>query len=210
VAGMNSLNNLKSGRRYREVVPVILAVPGESRPLRGKEKVFFLSTYARRALAISAEKSGIPLGRLSKDESGAPLPFDGNHWSLSHKPDYVAGVVARNRIGIDIEKIKPCSESLFDRIASKAEWELIRGDRLKSFYRYWTSKEAVLKAEGIGIKGLSNCCISRIISNTRLVVSYLDREWTLEHTFFDDHIASIVTDKDPVNWVLLKSDDSIE
>ena len=207
MTGINSLKNAKPENRNRRVVPVIMAVSKESRSFKGKEKVSFLSAYARRALAVSAEQSGIELGSLLKGENGAPIPFDGYYWSLSHKSEYVAGVVARDRIGIDIEKIRPCSEALFTRIADKAEWDLVSGDRFRNFFRYWTSKEAVLKAEGIGIKGLPHCCIGQVLSDNSLVVNYMDNEWALEHYFFNGHIASIVTTGDPVNWVLLKSDE---
>ncbi|MBU4101004.1 MAG: hypothetical protein KKH20_06460 [Proteobacteria bacterium] len=91
------------------IYPVILAVPEEIRQLTGKNRVLNLSKHARQALEISAQKSCIHLSDLLKDKNGAPLPFNGNYWSLTHKPDYVGGVVASTRIGIDIEKIRPCS-----------------------------------------------------------------------------------------------------
>ena len=46
--------------------PVILAVPATINDLKPKERVRFLSQHARRALALSAEKSRITLGELAQ------------------------------------------------------------------------------------------------------------------------------------------------
>ena len=131
---------------HQSIYPVILPVPHAKKTLTGKDKVRFLSNFAREALKISAQYRGITLGELTKDENGAPVPKDGRHWSITHKSEYVAGVAAPYRIGLDIEKIKPCSQGLFNKTASDEEWQLWDTDPQILFFRYWTSKEAVLKA----------------------------------------------------------------
>ncbi len=104
--------------------PVVMpAIEVGHKPSR-KEKVTHLSRSAREALKLSAEKSRVRLGELLKDERGAPCPVWGNYWSLSHKPKYVAAVVSEDKVGIDIEEMKPRAESLFSRVASDEEWEL--------------------------------------------------------------------------------------
>ncbi|MEA3428693.1 MAG: 4'-phosphopantetheinyl transferase superfamily protein, partial [Thermodesulfobacteriota bacterium] len=133
------------------IYPVILAVPNNKRKLSGKNRTLYLSRHARYALEISAQKSCIHLSNLLKDENGVPMPCGANYWSLSHKPAYVAAVVAPERIGIDIEEIRTCSESLFRKIADHREWGLADTDKFKLFFRYWTAKEAVLKAVGTGL-----------------------------------------------------------
>lgn len=184
------------------VYPVILAVPEQERCLRGRDRVKYLSEYARYALELSAEKSRIHIGDLLKDKNGAPLPFNGKYWSLAHKPEYVAGVVAPARIGIDLEEIRPCSEALFRKIAAENEWELTVSDSINSFFRYWTSKEAVLKAAGTGLKGLSRCRIKRVLNDNHLIINYLDQEWAIEHIYFDRHIASVVENMFNIKWIL--------
>jgi len=188
----------------RVVYPVILAVPDKDRRLTGREMVVNLSYHARRALEISARKSNVHLSDLLKDENGAPLPFDGNYWSLTHKPSYVGGVIASTRIGIDIEKIRPRSKGLFKKTAHDREWALSDTDPFELFYRYWTSKESVLKASGTGIRDLSKCRISRIIDDYNLIVDYYDKKWFIEHFLFDNHIASVVKNNLDVEWTLLK------
>lgn len=182
--------------------PVILAVPDKEQKLTGREKVANLSNHARRALEISAQKSCIELGDLTKNENGAPLPFGGNYWSLTHKPRYVGGVIAPTQIGIDIEKIRPCSEALFRKTANESEWGLSDADSFKLFFRYWTSKESVLKASGTGIRDLSKCRIVQIIDHNHLVINYEDRKWLIEHFYFDGHIASVVKNDFDVEWTI--------
>ncbi len=186
--------------RYPIIYPVILAVPDKEQQLKGREKVSFLSKHARKALEISAKKSHIQLTYLKKDEKGVPLPFNGNYWSLSHKPKYVAGVIASTPIGIDIEKIRSCSKALFRKTAHDSEWELSDTDPFILFYRYWTSKESVLKASGTGIRDLSKCRIIRIIDDNHLVIDYRNKKWLIEHFYFDEHIASVVKNDFHVEW----------
>lgn len=198
------MRKTKSSIQNRVIYPVILRVPEENRGLHGREKVTYLSRHARVALGLSAEKSRMRLGELSKDDMGAPLPFEGNYWSISHKLTYVAAVVAPERIGIDIEEIRPCSRALEKRVADEIEWSFspFESDTNKVFYRFWTAKEAVLKAAGTGFKGFSTCRIKRIIDDKRIVVNYLHADWVIEQLFFDDHIASVVQNAFHVRWTI--------
>ena len=180
--------------------PVILAVPDNIQHLTGRKKVSFLSKHARKALEISAQKSHVRLRNLKKNEKGVPLPFNGNYWSLTHKSKYVAAVIASTPIGIDIEKIRPCSKALFRKTAHDREWELSDTDPFILFYRYWTSKESVLKASGTGIRDLSKCRIVRIVDDNHLVIDYRNQKWLIEHFYFDEHIASVVKNDFHVEW----------
>ena len=197
---METIPNPIPDTRYPIIYPVILAVPDKIQQLKGREKVSFLSKHARKALEISAKKSHIKLNDLKKDEKGAPLPFNGHYWSLTHKLKYVAGVIAPAPIGIDIEKIRPCSKALFKKTAHDNEWELSDTDPFILFYRYWTSKESVLKASGTGIKDLSKCRIIQIIEGNHLIIDYRNQEWLIEHFYFNEHVASVVKNDFDVEW----------
>jgi len=184
----------------RLIHPVILAVPNQKQQLKGREKVSFLSMHARKALEISAQKRQIQLGDLKKNKNGVPLPFNGNYWSVTHKNEYVAGVIARERIGIDLEKIRPFKEALYRKTASESEWGLSDTDKITLFFRYWTSKESVLKASGTGIRDLLKCRIERILNDSHLIVNYREHNWVVEHFYFNGHIASVVKNNVDVKW----------
>lgn len=186
-----------------EIHPVILKVPPECGELPVRERVRFLSRHGRRAVSESAARGGYRLTSFPKDENGAPLAVDGVHWSLTHKPAYVAGVAAPGPIGIDIEEIRPRSERLKDRIAGPEEWSLIDAEHPESFFRYWTAKEAVLKAAGVGLTALSECKIIQVIDSRRLAVSYQGQDWAVAHFFFDGHIAAVVRDRCRIHWEVL-------
>lgn len=191
------------------IYPVILSVPDSNLKLKGRDRVAFLSLHARRALKISALKSGIGFIETFKDKNGAPLPFDRNYWSLTHKPKYVGAVVAARRIGIDIEEIRKCSQSLFRKIATDREWELTDTDPDKLFFRYWTSKECILKYAGTGLKDLSKCRIAEVIDDYNLVIRFRKNNFLISHHYFDNHIISIVSDDFQIKWTFI-SEEQIE
>jgi 4'-phosphopantetheinyl transferase len=191
-------------RNLKTLYPVILPVPEEVRSYKPRDRVVFLSEHARKALALCARKSGIALTEYKKDPEGAPLPADGFHWSVTHKTNYVGGVLSTQPVGIDIEKIQPCSAGLFRKTATEDEWALAEQstDEFTIFYRYWTSKEAAVKASTIGIKDLLKCRIHQIVDDHHLEIKYLNKRWQIEHFFFDDHIASIVQNDFTIEWTL--------
>jgi 4'-phosphopantetheinyl transferase len=187
----------------RTIYPVILPVPPEAREMPPRRRVAFLSRHAREALRISAEQARIELGPLEKDARGAPLPFRGGFWSLTHKPAYVGGVAAPSAVGIDLERIQLCSPGLLRKTAAAEEWALVAGgDRQLLFFRYWTAKEAVLKTGSEGLKDLTRCRVSQVIDDTHLLVEYAGQTWSVEQIFFDGHVASLAAKDLQVEWRL--------
>ena len=183
--------------------PVLLAVPQSAQKLPPPERVRFLSRHARQALAASAQKSRVVLGEMKKDPQGRPLPFEGIHWSVTHKTEYVGGVVSPAEIGIDLEKVLPRNtRGLFAKAAADGEWEIAGGQSWDNFHRVWTAKEAVLKAVGTGLKDLSSCRVVEVIDSRHLVIACHDRLWPVQHYYFDGHVASIVKGDRAVEWTL--------
>ena len=200
----SSIRNPHSAFRNNTLFPVILPVPAEVHDFKPRDRVIFLSRHARQALKMATQKNGVRLGELVKDENGVPQPFDGIHWSISHKTRYVCGVVAPLPIGIDIERVRNFSEGLFQKTATDREWALadMQTDSVMAFFRYWTAKEAVLKATGIGIKDLLKCRVDHIFDDKHLQIQYDGQNWLIEHFFFNDHVASIVKSSFQLEWTV--------
>ncbi|HSO20280.1 MAG TPA: 4'-phosphopantetheinyl transferase superfamily protein [Desulfosarcina sp.] len=180
--------------------PVILPVPRSEQDLKGRDKVHALSRRARLALARSCRLSGLRLDALPKNDRGAPLPVDGVYWSLSHKSDVVGGVAAPLPIGLDLETVRPVSEALMAKIADRVEWRLTEESRLPLFFRFWTAKEAVLKAVGAGIAGLSRCRIREVVDAHRMILTFDDHPWPVAHTAFGPHLAAVTVHHLDVHW----------
>lgn len=79
-------------------------------------------------------------------------------FNLSHSGDYcLCAIALRREVGIDIETVRPDVEclQLAERFFTRREYEDLRQmpeeSRQARFFRYWTCKEACLKARGKGI-----------------------------------------------------------
>ncbi len=176
-------------------------MPKAIHALTGKEKTMALSRLARECVKTSALKSKFDVEELKKDKSGIPLPSNGIFWSLSHKPGYVAGVVSKQRVGIDIERLKPVSDTMFKKIVHETESRhFMQQERILVFFRVFTAKEAVLKQTGVGIKGLSNIRIDSVMDMNNLMVRYLDKKYQVENFCFDGYLASVTKDNMDVEW----------
>jgi 4'-phosphopantetheinyl transferase len=193
--------NTESDLGYR-IYPVVLQVSPQDSKLKGRELVKTLSSLARNALELSAQKCQLQLGELKKDDHGVPLPFHGHYWSLTHKPRYVGAVISHQKTGIDIEEVRSMSDPMFKRVASDREWRLGGGRSETLFFRFWTAKEAVLKAEGVGMAGLSNCVVTRLSGQQYLEITYQQKRYLIEHVYFNGHIASVVKNKLESQWTI--------
>ena len=182
--------------------PVVIPVSGAVQRLSGHRKVAALSECAREALRLSAEKAGVVLGELRKDGDDVPLPFGEYHWSVSHKPRYVAAVIGPGRMGIDIEEIASRKENIFGYVASDEEWSLFGGKSWDSLYRCWTAKEAVVKSTGTGLAGLKSCRVVDVPDTTNITVLFEGRLHQVEQLLHDGHVIAVLKDDNPVEWAV--------
>ena len=181
------------------IYPVILPILNNK--VSGKESINRQRKTALDALNISAKKNNILLGELKKAENGAPLPFEGNYWSISHKPSCVAAVISKKCIGIDIEQIKERPASIMDYVISQEEWDLIGEKIWKNFYRIWTAKEASLKLTGVGISDLSKCRAKYIPDDYHIELLYKSNIIEVEQFYYNNHIISVIKNGLELEWV---------
>jgi 4'-phosphopantetheinyl transferase len=85
-------------------------------------------------------------------------------------------------------------------VANEEEWKLVGGNRQNNFFRFWTAKEAVLKAVGKGMVGLSHCRVMAVVDDTRMMLTYDGTRWPVSHYWFDDHVAALTARHFSVSW----------
>jgi phosphopantetheinyl transferase len=164
--------------------------------LRGQTRVEVLRSAAHGALGRCAQRAGARLGVLEHDQRGAPRPQGGWFWSVSHTSDgpsgWVAAVLARAPVGIDLEYVGPRREELVARVLDARERQWV-GDGVRGFASAWTAKEAVLKKLGVGLTELSLC---RIVgrSATGLTLAHSDELHAVEQVDFQATICSVSAD----------------
>ena len=104
-----------------------------------KDKVLHLfSAYLKRKY----------VGDYSLNPYGKPIA-EGKHFNLSHCRKAVIFASSNAPIGVDIENIRESKEELRRYVCNEEELKLAKDDL--GFFKVWTSKESVAKAEGEGI-----------------------------------------------------------
>lgn len=109
-------------------------------------------------LKIDRSQTGKP--SLTKElRGGSEITFN-----LSHAYGRALIAVSRGQeVGVDLEQVRQDVEvaKLSERYFASSEHAAIMQSpqerRAMSFFRYWVAKEALLKAQGIGLRGLSQC-----------------------------------------------------
>jgi 4'-phosphopantetheinyl transferase len=92
---------------------------------------------------------------LAVGAHGKPALPGGPAFSLSHSEGLALCAVAANlEVGIDVERVRPVPEAsaIMDRWFGESEGRAWRsgGERDQGFIRFWTRREAYLKALGVG------------------------------------------------------------
>ena len=88
------------------------------------------------------------LDGIKYDFYGKPCK-DNYFFSLSHSNSYVVLGVADSEIGVDIEMNRSRNPKLADYVLSDEEKKCLHEEM--DFYRFWTSKESLVKYVGFGI-----------------------------------------------------------
>ncbi len=201
------------------IQPVLIRIPFQPN-LTGPQRVERQRRFARIALDRCAKLCGAPAGPWPQTPERVPIPRDGFHWSIAHKPRFAAAVIARIPVGIDIESITQRTRDLSTAVASPEEWVLMKPSRdpkvedpqwrrtdeknvsvdWRTFFEVWTAKEAVLKANSVGIGVLKQCLITGRDMPGRLTLSYAEKSWAVQFLEYAGHLACVTSGSDRVLW----------
>lgn len=130
--------------------------------------------------------------RMTRDARGKPQLLDHRHlwFNLSHSADLALVAVSETgEVGVDVEQVRPVpemrgvAESHFAVEEQAALWGTSDSERLATFYRIWTRKEAYVKATGVGIgPALARFAVTAAPSDARLLYAHDTPDlaaWTL-------------------------------
>ncbi|KAA9149268.1 4'-phosphopantetheinyl transferase superfamily protein [Amycolatopsis acidicola] len=81
----------------------------------------------------------------------------GTEFSISHSGERIGLAVAGASVGLDVETdTRNADDPLIEYALNETEREALAGlspaDKVGAFFRYWTQKEALMKATGLGLK----------------------------------------------------------
>lgn len=131
----------------------------------------YVETHGRLRIVLAQTLNESPEKiTINKAEHGKPYLPDRPElaFNLSHSADMLVIAVGWNcQLGVDIESCKPRASlaGLVDKCFAEEEiayWQkLPEAQKMPEFYRFWTRKEAFVKATGRGIGlGLNRCVIN--------------------------------------------------
>ena len=126
--------------------------------------------------------------------SGYPL-----HFNVSHNQDWwVMLINPSHEIGVDIENINSSIKfkELSSRFFSKEEHNLTLKKGKEYFLRLWTAKEALLKAQGQGIKSLAS------LRQTDLRLDKEDKLYSVNKKFLPWALETIIIERNLISMAL--------
>jgi 4'-phosphopantetheinyl transferase len=145
------------------------------------------------------------LGYLKYNEFNRPYLNGNIDFNISHSGKFVICSIGENvRLGIDIEECRDINFSEFEKVMTNEQWEIINGSSnpLKTFFKFWTSKESVIKAVG---QGLSIPLLDINVVNDK--VYYDNHTWYLnEINLNDNYCACLASNKPNITINLLEVD----
>lgn len=147
-------------------------------------------------LALKAIGSPFLIQDLLYGSRAKPFFPEGPNFNISHSGNRVVCALSTNgRVGIDIEVVTSLSFDDFQTQFTPSEWTAIRGapDPITAFYRFWTAKESLIKADG---RGLEIPLLDLDVSEYR-PISYDGVAWTFRPLTLFPGYAGHISTEDP-------------
>ncbi|MCF0243819.1 MAG: 4'-phosphopantetheinyl transferase superfamily protein [Bacteroidaceae bacterium] len=121
---------------------------------QGRRECVLAYLLLKKALKETFGIEGNPV--LIEQEGGKPVlkDFPNIHFNISHCKEAVACVVGDEPLGVDVERIREYSEQLAHYTLNEEELQEVQNSAYpaKTFIRFWTMKESLLKYTGQGIR----------------------------------------------------------
>jgi len=128
-------------------------------------------------VAQNTDKTPIRYRNFEYNEHGKPFLPDGPFFSISHCKEGIAVAIDdEESIGIDIEGIRRVDSDLIARVMNKEEQNLIASAETpeRMFTRLWTQKEAIVKAQGVGISSFEQ--LQEVLVNPSYNLETIEKE----------------------------------
>lgn len=116
------------------------------------------------------------------------------YFNISHSKEFVAVALSKNKIGIDIEKIRKTNIKTINKFASKSEIEYILKNNKnieKKLFKIYTLKEAYFKMKGTTLKKIKQ--IQFTISGKKIYCK--NKKIKIKQIITKDYIFSIIEEK---------------
>ena len=150
--------------KYQELVSVLINVLSSFEQDRAN-RYHFIKDKNRFIICRSllkfllAEYTGLTIDKISVVIEANKKPYLASHpfvfFNVSHAGDYALIAIAKRPVGIDVELINRNFDfnEILPNIFNKIEIDeiILSQEKQATFYRYWTRKEAIVKAIGKGI-----------------------------------------------------------
>jgi 4'-phosphopantetheinyl transferase len=109
---------------------------------------------------VISEELDVESNKFNIKEDTYGKPYSDNiqnlYFNISHSQDWIVCAISSFPVGVDIEKIRPINFIDISKLYfTSDEYKLIAAKKLKeqqdTFYRLWTLKESLIKANGKGL-----------------------------------------------------------
>jgi len=160
------------------------------------DQVRYSMSHANMRRILGSYLGSHPESLVFRDGAGGKpeLAVDPLRFNLSHSKSVAALAVSFDiEIGVDVEDLRPIDPDVAKRYFSPAEnaslatlagWEWLR-----AFYRCWTRKEAILKAEGVGLRTPLDSFDVSLLEGDQAAVLGVRPEARFESKWFLHHLA---------------------
>jgi 4'-phosphopantetheinyl transferase len=163
-----------------------------------KEEDQLTRLFSKILLATAIQKhasNDFSIFNLKYDSESRPFIAEEIDFNISHSGNWVGCCfTVGHRVGLDIEKIQPINLGDFSELIHESEYLKISSskDKAVAFFQYWTRLEAVLKADGRGLK----IPLKHVVFNDDFSCFLSGKDWfTYPLNIDDGYVCHIAIDR---------------